>query len=158
MNRHFPKGLALNNVEYICLKMFLNPGQSQRFYRRAVATYRQGVRRTTDHHRWIGHGAYFRRGSRYRDVLWEDRAKADVPDHMPFPGNRRVMKPAVSQMHLTRRGIEVAVQAAAKVGLGNFEVVETPVSKVMPGDFGGIPISPGAEALANPIGFCRRAN
>jgi hypothetical protein len=61
-------------------------------------------------------------------------------------------------MHLTRRGIEVAIRAAAKVGLGNFEVVETPVSKLQPGDLGGIPIPPVAEALANPIGFCRRAN
>lgn len=159
MNRRSPTSLVLNNIEYICLKMFLNPGQSQRFYRRAVATYRQGVRRIADNHQHVGYGGYFRRSSRYRDVLWEDRAEATVVDHMPWhPYNGPPKKPQVSQMHLTRRGIEVAIRAAAKVGLGNFEVVETPVSKLQPGDLGGIPIPPVAEALANPIGFCRRAN
>ena len=47
---------------------------------------------------------------------------------------------------------------AASVQAKEVKVVETPVSKLQPGDLGGTPIPPVAEALAEPIGFCRRAN
>lgn len=142
---------ALTGVEYLCLKMFLNPGRSQRFYRRALEMYINPSSRNQPHEH-VGHGGYFSRayGGRYRDVLWEDRAPKTVVDHMPWM--TRPMKPAVSQMHLTRRGITVAMRAAAKIGAG-IEVVETPLSKMVPGDLGGIPIPPVAEAVANPIGF-----
>ena len=106
--------LALNNVEYLCLKMLLNPGQSQRFYRRALAVYRGWE----TGHQELGFALYFSRGSKYRDRLWRDTASASIPIHSFYAAGRRGTKrPVVSKMYLTDAGIRRALKAAEKVKL-----------------------------------------
>jgi len=112
MNKAVPQSkLALNNVEYLCLKMFLNPGETQRFYRRALAQYRGWE---TDH-QLVGFGLYFARSSKYRNVLWRDTAP---PQRLASPWRLdRWSRPLKSEMRLTKAGIKRAMAAAAKIGL-----------------------------------------
>ena len=142
----------LNNVEYLCLKIFLNPGQSQRFYRMALARYKGGNPSPEK----VGNGLYFRRNGRYRDVLWTDRAPKDCVDKMPFMAHfgREYRKPRVSQMHVTEAGRRKAIEAGVKIGL--FEVPT--MAQVEPGDFVGIPVKGDPNAAvaiseSRPIGF-----
>lgn len=106
---------ALNGVDYLCLKMFLNPGRSQRYYRRALAVYTRGPSEIGTPHNYVPNGMYFRRGGRYRDVLWKDLAPGTVIDHMPFHSSR--MKPKVSAMTLTKEGLARAHRAAVEIGM-----------------------------------------
>jgi hypothetical protein len=107
--------LALNNVEYLCLKMLLNPGQSQRFYRRALAVYRGWE----TGHQELGFAGYFSRlnGSRYRGGLWRDSASASIPIQSFRVRGCRTKRPVVSKMYLTNAGIRRALKAAEKVKL-----------------------------------------
>lgn len=109
--------LALNNVEYLCLKMLLNPGQSQRFYRRALAVYRGWE----TGHQELGFAAYFSRlnGSRYRGGLWRDTASASIPIQSFRARGEfgRTKRPVVSKMYLTDAGIRRALKAAKKLKL-----------------------------------------
>ena len=107
--------LALNNVEYLCLKMLLNPGQSQRFYRRALAVYRGWE----TGHQELGFAGYFSRlnGSRYRGGLWRDSASASIPIQSFRVRGCRTKRPVVSKMYLTNEGIRRALKAAEKVKL-----------------------------------------
>lgn len=111
MNKAVPQSkLALNNVEYLCLKMLLHPGQAQRFYRRALAQYRGWE---TDH-QLVGFGLYFARSSKYRNVLWRDAAPLRFPHGCASNPTRPPLK---SEMRLTKAGIKRAMAGAAKIGL-----------------------------------------
>ena len=115
---------ALSNVDYVCLKMFLNPGQTQRFYLRALATYR-GIYRGYEEMNTGGFCAlmFSRRDRKWRDYLFEDRAPATIeysscqvrPNH---PGGRGHFKRSHrGEFHLLPAGVERARKAAEKIGM-----------------------------------------
>ena len=111
-----PVNLMLNNVEYLLLKICAHPGKSQRFYRQALENYKSGF---SKHHTGESNAMYFRRGGRYRDVLWHDAATREVIDHMSLAWHRyssgRSLKPKVSAMYLTDKGKARAIRARAKL-------------------------------------------
>jgi len=115
---------ALSNVDYVCLKMFLNPGQTQRFYLRALATYR-GIYRGHEEMNTGGFCAlmFSRRDRKWRDVLFEDRAPATIEYsscqvHPSHPGGRGHFKRSHrGEFHLLPAGVERARKAAEKIGM-----------------------------------------
>lgn len=117
--------MKLNGVEYLCLKMFLNPGQTQRFYRRALDTYlnRLDVRDGKVFHNYVGNAMYFARGGKYRNKLWVDstvsrKCLAAIPGFDRGSGRGLIYhRPLKSTMNLTSAGVVRARRAAEKIGL-----------------------------------------
>lgn len=116
--------VKLNNVDYVCLKMLLNPGQTQRFYLRALATYR-GIYRGREEMNTGGFCAlmFSRRDRNWRGVLFEDRAPATIEysscqTHPLRQGPRETFKRSHrGEFHLLPAGVERAHRAAAKIGM-----------------------------------------
>ena len=109
----YPRNLKLNGVEYILLKIYGNPGCSQRFLRSELNRYKNGPEYTSSEN----YAMYFRRCSRYRDRFWTDVAPADVVDHMPWSGTWEYRKPKRSQMMLTIEGHRRVQEIIVKLGL-----------------------------------------
>ena len=116
--------VKLNNVDYVCLKMLLNPGKTQRFYLKALATYR-GIYRD---HEEMNTGnfcalMFSRRDRKWRGVLFEDRAPATIeyhscqvpPGHLGSHG--RFKRSSRGEFHLLPAGVERAMKAAEKIGM-----------------------------------------
>lgn len=99
--------LALSNIEYLCLKMEANPGQSGRWYLRELHRYRFGT---------LGDGSwnalYLTPRGRYRGLLFQDTAPKTRKDSM----NGRPCS-SVGQFQLTPAGKVVAQTAKSKLGL-----------------------------------------
>jgi hypothetical protein len=112
VQKNTPKNLKLNGVDYLVLKLYLNPGCSQRFLRRELNKYKNGPTRTSSDN----YGMYFRRNSRYRDVLWTDLAHTSVWDHMPF-GTSWARKPKKSELYLTTKGHARALDIIDRLGV-----------------------------------------
>jgi hypothetical protein len=116
----------LNNLEYLALKILGNPGQSGRFYLKALHKYRFPLVKNAK-----GNFCpeYFSPGGKYFGVLWEDVAECTVPFQSNIARRNRplrvlrpqlpwqFLKPASSEWHLTDKGIVMAEKAAEKIGL-----------------------------------------
>lgn len=115
-----PRNLRLNNVEYLLIKIAANPGQSQRFFRKALYNYRNGFQ---SYNTGDSYGQYFRvlnrwEKQRYMNVLWKDVAPKDVADPMVSPwGIRGKMKPKRSQIFLTNVGYRRLGEVRRKLGI-----------------------------------------
>ena len=124
-----PANCKLNNLEYLALKILGNPGQSGRFYLKALHKYRVPLAQNAK-----GNFCpeYFSPGGKYFGVLWEDAAECTVPFHSnvakrnrPLEPKGRItaqlpwqfLKPASSKWHLTDKGLTMAERAAEKIGL-----------------------------------------
>ena len=128
-----PANCKLNNLEYLALKILGNPGQSGRFYLKALHKYRFPLAQNAK-----GNFCpeYFSPGGKYFGVLWEDAAECTVPfqsnaakHRRPFDPKGRItaqmwalgawqfLKPASSKWHLTDKGLTMAERAAEKIGL-----------------------------------------
>ena len=104
--------LKLSGVEYLCLCMQQNPGQSKRYYLRRKNTYQNG----SDYSKGAnGMTGYFRPGCFYDRNLWYDTAPSivEVKDWMGRAG----YQPRSCQMQLTRKGWNRANDARKKLGL-----------------------------------------
>lgn len=101
------KNLKLNNIEFLCLKMEANPGQSGRWYLRELHRYRFGT---------LGDGSwnslYLTPRGGYRGMLFQDTAPKNRKDSM----NGRPCS-SVGQFQLTPAGHAVAQVARVKLGL-----------------------------------------
>jgi hypothetical protein len=106
------RNVKLNNVDYVCLKMLLNPGQTQRFYLRALATYRGIYRGREEMNTGRGCSLMFSRDRPWRDVLYEDRATPSCPE-----GHGKFKRPNRGEFHLLPAGVERARLAAEKIGM-----------------------------------------
>ena len=108
--------LKLSGVDYLCLKMQSNPGQSKRYYLRQKNIYQRG---SDPSNGGSGMTGYFQPGCFYDENLWSDcsdyRPGHDVKrkDWM----GRTVYQPKSCQMHLTRKGWNRANEARKKLGL-----------------------------------------
>jgi hypothetical protein len=104
--------LKLSGVEYLCLCMQQNPGQSKRYYLRRKNTYQNG----SDYSKGAnGMTGYFRPGCFYDYNLWTDSAPltVKVKDWMGRTG----YQPRSCQMYLTQKGWDKANTARKKLGL-----------------------------------------
>ena len=91
--------LKLSGVDYLCMKMQSNPGQSKRYYLRQKNIYQHGSDYSNGGN---GMAGYFQNGGFYDHNLWFDTAPntVKIKDWMGRVGYR----PAVSQMKLTKSG------------------------------------------------------
>jgi hypothetical protein len=100
--------LALNNIEFLCLKMHAHPGMPARWYLRALHQYRFG---TPGVGSW--NSMYFRIGYGYRGRLFRDTA----PKIRPARGAAIRSCSAVGSFVLSEEGKSYAARAAAKIGI-----------------------------------------
>jgi len=100
--------LALNNIEFLCLKMHANPHRPARWYLRALHSYRFGTPGTGS---W--NAIYFRIGNGYRGRLFRDEA----PKTRPCRGVNARSCSAIGSFLLTAEGESYAARAAAKIGI-----------------------------------------
>jgi hypothetical protein len=116
---------ALNNLEYLALAIYLNPGKSGRHYLRCLYRYRfPKVAKLRGAKGNFG-ASYFSPSGKYFGRLWEDHAECTVEfstyNRPRRPGigtlGVRYLKPKSSQWHLTPEGIRRAQQAWEKIGL-----------------------------------------
>lgn len=108
------RNLKLSGVDYLCMKMQSNPGQSKRYYLRQKNIYQNG---SDPSNGGSGMTGYFQPGCFYDEYLWydgsDDSPKAKRKDWMG-----RVRYQSLScEMHLTRKGWERANKARQKIGL-----------------------------------------
>ena len=115
---------TLNNLEYLALAIYLDPGKSGRTYLRRLYRYR--FPKAAKLHGAKGNfgAVYFSPAGKYFDRLWEDHAECTVEyttynrPRRPGTGTRgNYLKPKSSQWHLTPEGIRRAQQAWEKIGL-----------------------------------------
>jgi len=118
----------LNNLEYLALKMLSTPGQSGRFYLKALHKYRFPL---ADKPKGNFCPEYFAPSGKYFDVLWVDEAECTIPFQSNIARRNRpehvatgygtqsgfYLKPTSSQWHLTEKGYVRAQTAALKLGL-----------------------------------------
>lgn len=100
--------LKLNGIEYLCLKMHLNPGKPARWYLRALHQYRFGTPGTGS---WCA--GYFSPRGRYRGLLFRDAA----PKTRLVDGLLTKNCSSRGQFYLMGAGHARARAAAAKLGL-----------------------------------------
>lgn len=112
---------TLTNVEFLALKMQAHPGQSGRFYRRALCQYREPQHfGTVSPKAYEGYlkgdhfAAYFRAwvSYPYPGRLWVDKSTDRVGVTRFWEG-----RPKKSKWYLTPKGHEVANRARVKLGL-----------------------------------------
>lgn len=100
--------LTLNNIEFLCLKMAANPGQTGRWYLRELHRYRFGT---------LGEGSwnaiYMSPSGRYRGRLFIDES----PKVRVARGWKHRNCSAVGRFELLPVGRKVAERAAAKIGI-----------------------------------------
>ena len=115
---------ALNNLEYLALAIYLDPGKSGRSYLRRLYRYRfpKAVKLQGAKGSW--NAVYFSPSGKYFDRLWEDHAECTVEfttynrPRRPGTATRgNYLKPKSSQWHLPPEGIRRAQQAWEKLGL-----------------------------------------
>ena len=106
------RNLKLSGVDYLCMKMQSNPGQSKRYYLRHKNIYQNG---SDPSNGCSGMTGYFQPGCFYDLNLWYDTAPntVKVKDWMGRVG----YQPKSCQMHLTRKGWDRANEARKKLGL-----------------------------------------
>lgn len=115
---------TLNNLEYLALAIYLDPGKSGRTYLRRLYRYRFPKAAKLQGAKGNFGAAYFSPSGKYFDRLWEDHAECTV-EYTGFLRSRRpkapgiwgYLKPKSSQWHLTPEGIRRAQQAWEKIGL-----------------------------------------
>ena len=100
--------LALNNIEFLCLKMAANPGQTGRWYLRELHRYRFGT---------LGEGSwnaiYMSPSGAYRGKLFVDTAPKVRVAH----GWKHRNCSSVGDFVLLSAGRKVAERAARKLGI-----------------------------------------
>ena len=116
----------LNNLEYLALRIFLQPGRSGRFYLRQLHKYRFPLEHLKNPKSNFG-AIYFAPSGRYFGRLWVDKAKCTIPfDSFSAKGKRPrgssggylvYLKPVKSEWVLTKTGMGYARKAAEKLGL-----------------------------------------
>ena len=104
--------LKLSGVDYLCLKMQSNPGQSKRYYLRQKNIYQNGSDYSNGGN---GMSGYFQPGCFYDENLWTDYASPTVK-RKNWMG-RTKYHPSSCQRHLTRKGWNRANNARKKLGL-----------------------------------------
>ena len=104
--------LKLSGVDYLCLKMQSNPGQSKRYYLRQKNIYQNGSDYSNGGN---GMSGYFQPGCFYDENLWYDWSDSKVK-RKDWMGRVRY-QPASCQMHLTSKGWNRANEARKKLGL-----------------------------------------
>ena len=104
--------LKLSGVDYLCLKMQSNPGQSKRYYLKQKNIYQNGSDYSNGAN---GMAGYFRPGCFYDYNLWYNTAPntVKVKDWM----GRISYQPKSCQMKLTPKGWNRANKARKKLGL-----------------------------------------
>ena len=100
--------LALNNIEFICLKMHAHPRMPARWYLRELHRYRFG---TPGAGSW--NALYLSPRGHYRGVLFLDEAPKDKRAH----GLQTRSCSKRGEFRLTWNGELVARRAAAKIGI-----------------------------------------
>jgi hypothetical protein len=107
-----PVNLKLSGVDYLCLKMQSNPGQSKRYYLKQKNIYQHGSDYSSGGN---GMNGYFAPGCFYDGYLWRNTAlnTVKVKDWM----GRVSYRPKSCQMHLTQYGWKRANIAREKLGL-----------------------------------------
>lgn len=110
MVQSFRPELALNNIEFLCLKVYAHPGMSARWYLRELHRYRFGVPGTGSF------GAmYFSPNSKYRNTVFVDVSNQNARACYRFLGDGRCS--TRGSWTLTGQGCRRARAAAAKIGL-----------------------------------------
>ena len=104
--------LKLSGVDYLCLKIQSNPGQSKRYYLRQKNIYQNGSDPSNGGN---GMSGYFQPGGFYDYNLWHDEAPREVRRRNWM--GRIQYHPKSSQMHLTSKGWDRANEARKKLGL-----------------------------------------
>ena len=111
-----PVNLKLSGVDYLCLKMQSNPGQSKRYYLKQKNIYQNG---SDPSNGGSGMAGYFQPGCFYDENLWTDCSSSgtwNVSKRKDWMG-RTVYQPKKCRMYLTRKGWARANKARQKLGL-----------------------------------------
>ena len=106
------ENLKLSGVEYLCLAMQSNPGQSKRYYLKRKNIYQRGSDPSNGGN---GMAGYFRPGCFYDENLWTD-CSGDLVKRKNWMG-RTVYQPKSCQMYLTTKGWNRANKVRVKLGL-----------------------------------------
>lgn len=105
--------VILTGIEFLCLSIQANPGESQRFHLKRLHRYKHGFNDPGKGNNCCG---YFRSSS-YRDVLWFDQAP-----QTQYMG-RGKWKASSSRMYIKGRGNDRANVARQKLGLSPIEYI-----------------------------------
>ncbi len=106
--------LKLSGVEYLCMAMQSNPGQSKRYYLKRKNIYQRGSDYSNGGNGMTG---YFQPGCFYDENLWQDWTSAwNVAKRKDWRG-QTFYQPKSCEMHLTRKGWRRANDARKKLGL-----------------------------------------
>ena len=111
-----PVNLKLSGVDYLCLKMQSNPGQSKRYYLKQKNIYQNGSDYSNGGN---GMAGYFAPGCFYDENLWMD-CSSNRPDNFAKRKNwmgRTRYQPKKCRMYLTAKGWDRANKARQKIGL-----------------------------------------
>ena len=108
--------LQLSGVDYLCLKMQSNPGQSKRYYLRQKNIYQNGSDPSNGGNGMTG---YFQPGCFYDNNLWmdcsDDRTN-NFAKRKDWRGRTRY-QPKSCRMYLTKKGWARANKVRQKLGL-----------------------------------------
>ena len=104
--------LKLSGVDYLCLKMQSNPGQSKRYYLRQKNIYQNGIDPSNG---GSGMTGYFQPGCFYDENLWCDYSYHSYK-RRDWRGQSKIVSKSC-EMHLTRKGWNRANKARQKLGL-----------------------------------------
>ena len=104
--------LKLSGVEYLCMVMQSNPGQSKRYYLKRKNTYQNGSDPSGGGNGMTG---YFQPGCFYDGYLWNNYSSHSYI-RKDWRGRRKSV-PISCQMHLTQYGWKRANIARKKLGL-----------------------------------------
>ena len=106
--------LKLSGVEYLCMAMQSNPGQSKRYYLKRKNIYQHGSDYSNGAN---GMAGYFRPGCFYDGYLWSDYSSSSHTYKIKDWMGRAKRVPKSCQMHLTQYGWKRANIAREKLGL-----------------------------------------
>ena len=110
------QNLKLSGVDYLCLKIQSNPGQSKRYYLKQKNIYQNGSDPSNGGN---GMSGYFRPGCFYDDNLWTDCSNEDEAEFVKRKNwmGQTVYQPKKCRMYLTHKGWDRANKARIKLGL-----------------------------------------
>ena len=108
-----PINLKLSGVDYLCLKMQSNPGQSKRYYLYHKNVYQHGHDPSKG---GSGMTGYFQPGCFYDENLWTDCSDDRSVKRKDCYGRTRY-HPKSCRMYLTEKGWDRANAARQKLGL-----------------------------------------
>lgn len=110
-NKQVRPKVALSGIEYLCVAMLTDPGQSQRHYLRRLHLYTRGYE---DPHGGGTNAGYFK-NPRYMNVLFENVQKEVTYERISYWSTKSKRVPCFSKMELTPQGRERALKALEKI-------------------------------------------